>query len=68
MIAFFIFLSILTVKGIRVIFNHRTFILEWPEYFYYLPLLAGTLDIIITELIQLIRSFNCIVTDTEEEG
>ena len=66
-IAFFIFLSILTVKGIRVIFIHRTWILEWPEYFYYIPLLVGTLDIFVTEVIQLIRSYNFEAADTREE-
>jgi TRAP-type C4-dicarboxylate transport system permease small subunit len=68
-IAFFIFLSILTVKGIKVIFTHRTFILEWPEYFYYIPLLVGTSDIIVTELVQLIRSFNgSMVADMRKES
>lgn len=41
-----------TFKAISIL---RTYLLEWPEYFYYVPLLIGTIDIILTEVIKFIR-------------
>jgi TRAP-type C4-dicarboxylate transport system permease small subunit len=43
-----------TFKAISIL---QTYLLEWPEYFYYIPLLVGTIDIILTEIVKFIRLF-----------
>ena len=54
-ISFHSYLLILVITEIKLISIQRTFILEWPEYIYYIPLAVGTGDIIITEFLYFIR-------------
>ena len=54
-IGFHTCLLILVITEIKLVSIQRTFILEWPEYFFYIPLAVGTGDIIITELLLFIR-------------
>jgi TRAP-type C4-dicarboxylate transport system permease small subunit len=52
-----------TCKAVSIL---RTYLLEWPEYFYYVPLLVGTIDIILTEIVRLIRLVTGAVKFTAE--
>jgi len=54
-IAFHIIMLTMILTTFKAISILRTYLLEWPEYFYYVPLLVGTIDIILTEIIRLIR-------------
>ena len=53
--AFHIIMLTMILTTFRAISILRTYLLEWPEYLYYLPLLVGTIDIILTEIIRLAR-------------
>ena len=54
-IAFHIIMLTMILTTFKAISILRTYLLEWPEYFYYVPLLVGTIDIILTEIVRLIR-------------
>jgi len=54
-IAFHIIMLTMILTTFKAVSIFRTYLLEWPEYFYYVPLLVGTIDIILTEIIRLIR-------------
>ena len=54
-IAFHIIMLTMILTTFKAVSILRTYLLEWPEYFYYVPLLVGTIDIILTEIIRLIR-------------
>ena len=53
--AFHIIMLTMILTTFRAISILRTYLLEWPEYLYYLPLLVGPIDIILTEIIRLAR-------------
>jgi len=53
--AFHIIMLTMILTTFRAISILRTYLLEWPEYLYYVPLLVGTIDIILTEIIRLAR-------------
>ena len=55
-IAFHIILFIICVNLFDVIAIYETAILQWPEYVFYIPLTVGTFDIIVTEVIHLLRT------------
>ena len=54
-IAFHIIMLTMILTTFKAVSILRTYLLEWPEYFYYVPLLVGTIDIILTEIIRLAR-------------
>lgn len=54
-IAFHIIMFTMILTTFKAVSILRTYLLEWPEYFYYVPLLVGTIDIILTEIVRWIR-------------
>jgi TRAP-type C4-dicarboxylate transport system permease small subunit len=55
-IAFHVILFVFCIKTFKLITIYETPILQWPEYLYYIPLVVGTFDIIVTEIIHLLRN------------
>lgn len=55
-IAFHAILFIFCVNTFKLIGIYETPILQWPEYVLYIPLSVGTFDIVVTEMIHLLRS------------
>ena len=55
-IAFHIILFIICINLFDVIAIYETAILQWPEYVFYIPLTVGTFDIVVTEVIHLLRT------------
>ena len=55
-IAFHVTLFIFCIKTFKLISIYETPILQWPEFLYYIPLAVGTFDIIVTEVIHLLRT------------
>jgi TRAP-type C4-dicarboxylate transport system permease small subunit len=55
-IAFHVTVLLFTYWALKVVAIFETNVLQWPESFFYVPLLVGTADIVITELIHLARA------------
>ena len=55
-ITFHITLFVFCIKTFKLITIYETPILQWPEYLYYIPLVVGTFDIMVTEVIYLLRT------------
>ena len=55
-ITFHIILFFICINLFKVIAIYETAILQWPEYVFYIPLTVGTFDIIVTEVIHLLRT------------
>jgi TRAP-type C4-dicarboxylate transport system permease small subunit len=55
-IAFQVAVVVLTWRALKVVSVFQTHILEWPEYFFYIPLLVAGVDIALTECIHLARA------------
>lgn len=49
-------LLIFTWWALKVVAVFQTNVLEWPEYFFYVPLLVASADIVVTEIIHLART------------
>jgi TRAP-type C4-dicarboxylate transport system permease small subunit len=55
-VTFHVTLFIFCVRTFKLIAIYETPILQWPEYLYYIPLVVGTFDIIVTEIIHFLRT------------
>lgn len=55
-IAFHVMVLKLCLAMLPVVSIYETPILQWPEYLFYLPLAVGTADIVVTEVIRLLRA------------
>ena len=55
-ISFHVSIFVFSIKAVKLITFYETAILQLPEYVFYLPLAIGTFDIIVTEVIHLLRT------------
>ena len=66
LILFHLLMLYMVLNAFKAVSILRTYLLEWPEYFYYVPLLVGTIDILLTEIIRLFRLVSGAVTFSPE--
>lgn len=65
-IAFHLMVLKLCLATLRMVSIYETPILQWPEYLFYVPLAVGTADIVLTEVIRLLRAL--VLRPAEEQA